>query len=241
LSKGIFITGTDTGVGKTVVSAVIVRALMSRRIKVGVMKPVETGCIDENGVLIPADGVFLKKMAEADDSIDLIAPVRFEHPLAPMVASQLKGMSVEIDRIISAYKNLADKYDFLIVEGIGGLLVPVTKLRTPNSEPRTYFVIDIIKDLKLPVIVVSRPTLGTINHTLLTVSHAQREGIKVLGVIINCNEPLKGSIAEKTNPDVLRELSHVPVLGIIPYIENITADTLDEIASGVIDIEALQL
>ncbi|MBA4349442.1 MAG: dethiobiotin synthase [Thermodesulfovibrio sp.] len=240
MSKGIFITGTDTDVGKTVVSALIARAFISRGIKVGVMKPVETGCINDKGILIPPDGVFLKKMAQVDDSIDLIVPVRFEHPLAPMVASQLGGTSVEVDRLINAYKNLSNKYDFVVVEGIGGLLVPLTRIGYRGGGS-CYFVSDLVKELKLPLIIVTRPTLGTINHTLLTVNHALKENIKVPGIIINCNEPSKDGIAEKTNPGVLKELSPVPVLGIVPYIENITADTLDEIALKVIDIDVLQL
>jgi dethiobiotin synthetase len=251
LSKGIFITGTDTGVGKTIVSAAIIRALIKKGIRVGAMKPVETGCKksedrSENESLIPSDGMFLKEMAEMDDSIDLVTPIRFENPLAPMVASEMElgVQSYEsgaqgLKKIFDAYAELSNKYDFMIVEGVGGLLVPITKLQTPNLELKTYFVIDLVKDLKLPVVVVARPTLGTINHTLLTVNYSLKEGLDVIGVIINHHNPPTGDIAEKTNPDVLKELCPVPVIGILPYIKDITLDNIEDAATRYIPVNSI--
>jgi dethiobiotin synthetase len=257
LSRGIFITGTDTGVGKTIVSAAIIRAMMRRGIRVGAMKPIETGCkkTGDRGQktedrLIPSDGVFLKEMAEMDDPIDLVTPIRFEQPLAPMVASDMELTPLERDfltglrvkslefgvqamkKVFNAYEKLSEKYDFLVVEGVGGLLVPILKRqRAKGKKQEVYFVVDLIKDLKLPVVVVARPTLGTINHTLLTVNHALKEGIDVLGVIINCHNPPEGSIAEKTNPDVLRELCPAPVIGMLPYIKDITLNNIEDVAA----------
>lgn len=232
MSKGIFITGTDTGVGKTIVSAAIIRALVKKGIKVGAMKPIETGCASKLRVkeLIPSDGIFLKDAAGMDDSIDLIVPIRFEQPLAPMVASDLEKRPVDLNKVFSAYKKLSNKYEFMVVEGVGGLLVPIHRF-TASGVPlhrSAYFVSDLIKDLNLPVIVVARPTLGTINHTLLTVNYALREGLDVLGVIINYHMPPAGDIAEKTNPDVLKELCPVPIIGILPYIGDITKDNIND-------------
>lgn len=235
MSKGIFITGTDTGVGKTIVSAAIIRALTKKGLKVGAMKPLETGCSVGVGVedLIPADGMFLREMAEMDDSINLVTPIRFEQPLAPMVASEIEGRSVELKKIFGAYQTLSKKYDFMVVEGVGGLLVPITLVRQSDSaaekEPSVYFVSDLMKGLKLPIIIVARPTLGTINHTLLTVNHALREGIEVLGVIINYSRPPENDIAEKTNPSVLRKLCPVPVLFEVPFVEDISVKGIDSI------------
>ncbi len=237
LSKGIFITGTDTGVGKTIVSAAIIRALIKKGIKVGAMKPVETGCTEKRGkgqkTLIPSDGMFLRETAEMDDSIDLVTPIRFEFPLAPMVAAELEKRPVDLDKIFSAYGALSKKYDFMVVEGVGGLLVPI------NKRQEAYFVIDLIKDLEFPVIVVARPTLGTINHTLLTVNYALKEGINVLGVIINSHNPPEDSLAEKTNPDVLRKLCPVPVIGMLPYISDVTKDNIEDVAMKCISIESI--
>ena len=169
MSKGIFITGTDTGVGKTIVSAAIIRALIKKGIKVGAMKPMETGCAKTEDRLLPSDGMFLKEMAEMNDSIDLITPIRYEHPLAPMVAAELENRPVNLDSAFRAYNTLSERYELMVVEGAGGLLVPITKLKIQSLKLKTYFFSDLIKDLGLPVIVVVRPTLGTINHTLLTI------------------------------------------------------------------------
>ncbi len=252
LSKGIFITGTDTGVGKTIVSAAIIRALIKKGIKVGAMKPVETGCTEKRGkgqgakgkgqdkTLIPSDGMFLRETAEMDDSIDLVTPIRFEFPLAPMVAAELEKRPVDLDKIFSAYGALSKKYDFMVVEGVGGLLVPINKRQEAKGKRQeAYFVIDLIKDLEFPVIVVARPTLGTINHTLLTVNYALKEGINVLGVIINSHNPPEDSLAEKTNPDVLRKLCPVPVIGMLPYISDVTKNNIEDVAMKCISIESI--
>lgn len=224
LYKGIFITATDTGVGKTITSGLIIRALIQRGIKVGAMKPFETGCLKQNGELIPSDGLFLKRMAEMDDPIELIVPQRFELPLSPLAASKLENKSVLIDKVFQSYGYLTSKYDFVVVEGAGGILVPIYRDENAN---KAVFMSDIIKALNLPLIIISRATLGTINHTLLTVNYALNMGIKVLGVIINFNNPPGSDISEKTNPEILDELSPVPILGVLPYISNITKEQFD--------------
>lgn len=220
--KGIFVAGTDTGIGKTVVSAAIIRALAKTGRRVGAMKPVETGCNEVDGLLIPSDGMFLREMAGMDDSIDIVTPERYKNPVAPMIAAGLENRPVNLDRVSDAFKKLSRKYEFVVVEGVGGLLVPINK---------NYFVSDLIRGLRLPVVVVARALLGTINHTLLTVKQALNEGLDVKGVIINNHCPPENSIAEKTNPDVLRELCPVPVLGVLPYIENVTAEGIEKLSS----------
>lgn len=227
MSKGVFITGTDTGVGKTIVSAVITRALIQKGIKSGVMKPIETGCSERNGLMVPTDGMFLREMAGMNDSIDLLTPVRYKNPLAPLVAAEIENRPVDIDAITSAYEVLSGKYDFIVVEGVGGLLVPIAR------RERIFFVSDLIKKLALPVIIVARPGLGTINHTLLTVHHALREGLNVTGVIINHNTPPENSLAEKTNPEVLSDLCPVPIIGTLPYMSEITKVNIDRIAEAI--------
>jgi len=256
MSKGIFITGTDTGIGKTIVSAAIIRALIKKGIKVGAMKPMETGCTKTEDrslppnvfiwgqktdvKLLPSDGMFLKEMAEMDDTIDLIVPIRYEYPLAPMVAAKLEDRPINLDLAFRAYNILSEKYEFMVVEGAGGLLVPITKLKIQNSKFKTYFFSDLIKDLKLPIIVVARPSLGTINHTLLTVREAERCGLEVAGIIINYSRPPENTAAEKTNPEVLRELCPAPVLSEIPFIEHISMKEINsvEISDHALDIIA---
>jgi len=238
MSKGIFVTATDTGVGKTIASAAIVRALKQHGIKTGAMKPIETGCYCKEGILEPADGKLLKALAGMDDPLELITPVRFEAPLAPHIASQVGGLPVDLEKIFAAYGTLCRKYDFMVIEGIGGVLVPLAG-KTTSKTLRIYFVIDLIKELKLPAVVVTRPSLGTINHTLLTVSQLLKAGIDVAGLIINFNSPAEGTIAEKTNPQALRELCPVPIIGVIPWLKDISAESIEARAADCIHLDTL--
>ncbi len=211
MHKGIFITGTDTGVGKTFVTIGLLRAFNEMGLKVCPMKPVETGCKVQKGKLIPEDTFNLIKVTEINEPIDLINPYRFRQSLAPAVAAELEGTIISREKIISAYRKLSNKYDLTIVEGAGGIMVPVY---------RKYFFIDLIKDLNLPILVVARPGLGTLNHTLLTLEVAKSRGINVLGVIINCSSKTKNDASVQTNPEVIERSGGVPVMGIIPYFKN---------------------
>ncbi len=233
MKKGIFITATDTGVGKTVVSGMIIRAMVLRGIKVAAMKPFETGCQRQGGKLVPSDGLFLRDMAEMDDSIDIVTPVRFELPLAPIIASKLEKKPVDLEKFSSAYEYLRNRYNFMVIEGVGGIHVPIAYGKgEPHFEKLSViYVSDIIKKLNLPVIIVSRPTLGTINHTLLTVEHALKKGLKVLGIIINYNNAPGADISEETNPHIIAELSPTPVLGILPHCPNFDKDKIDNYVS----------
>ncbi len=221
MPNGFFVTGTDTGVGKTVVAGALIMALRARGINTGGMKPVETGCKRINGTLIPSDGTFLKQIALMDDPIEHITPFCFETPAAPSVASEIEKKDIDIRLIKERFQNLQKKYQTVIAEGLGGLLVPLK---------RDYFVIDLVRELALPLIIVSRPSLGTINHTLLTVNYALKEGIKVAGIIINFSNRPENTAAEKTNPAVIRKLSPVPVIGTFPYLENLENDTIEKAA-----------
>jgi dethiobiotin synthetase len=236
MSEDIFVTATDTGVGKTIVSAAIIRALKKAGINVGAMKPLETECVIEDGVMVPADGSFLRNAAGMSDSIDLVTPIRYKLPLAPYTASLKEGVPVKMESVFKAYKQLSAKYDFMVVEGIGGILVPLTR----NQSGEVYYVTDLIKDLRLPAVVVARLLLGTINHTLLTVSKLIDEGIEVKGVIVSHSTPSQGTIAEETNLEMLRELLPVPVIGVVPYLKDITIKGIDAEATECIEIESLK-
>jgi len=237
MKTGYFITGTDTGVGKTIVTAAILRSFIKKGLKVGAMKVIETGCINKDGILLPSDGMFLRDMAEMNDSLDLITPVKLENPLSPLVASRLEDVEIDIERIFKSFEALKKKYEYLLVEGVGGLMVPLVKEEKKKSA--FYFVRDLIKDMKLPVILVTRPALGTINHTLLTLEALKNKKIPVKGYIINFSEPAKNDIAEKTNPQILKELIDVPCLGVLPYLTELNKDKIGETAIKNFDIEAL--
>src|SRR3990170_2880007 len=211
MHKGIFITGTDTGVGKTFVALGLINALKEKGFNVCPMKPVETGCRTKKGKLIPEDTMNLIKASGIKEAVDVINPYRFKHPLAPSVAAELEGKLIKKEKIFSAYNYLSKKYDITIVEGAGGIMVPLYK---------KYLFLDFISDINLPIIIVSRPGLGTINHTLLTIEIAKSRGIKILGVIINYAGQIKNDISVKTNPKIIESIGGIPLVGIVPYLRS---------------------
>lgn len=207
MEKGIFITGTDTGVGKTVVAAAIARAVSSMGVDVGIMKPIETGCHKRNGKIIPPDALYLRKAARASDPFELITPYVYHAPLAPRAASLLEKKEIDLETILLTYDQLRQRHPFLIVEGVGGLMVPLTSGADVS---------DLIRLFDLPVLLVARSGLGTINHTLLTLHRGKELGIRFLGVLFNRSVPAI-SLADKTNPATLAERTDVPLLGTLPY------------------------
>lgn len=205
--SGIFITGTDTGVGKTFIAGALARFLWAEGVDVGVMKPIETGCGRKR---IPADAIYLKKSAKVNDPIASITPYCFKDALAPWPASIKEKKKIEIKKILAAYERLCAKHSFMIVEGLGGLLVPITE---------QIDVVDLILAMKLPVLLVARAGLGTLNHTRLTLEYGRSRGISFIGIILNQTQPSQ-TIADKTNPGILAKKSNVPIIGCLPYIQD---------------------
>jgi len=213
IKAGVFVTGTDTGVGKTVVAAGLVRGFAAMALDVGVMKPIAAGCYrspraDGGFELRSEDADWLVEAAKTGDNLELVCTVRFELPLAPLTAARLAAQEVSIEQILGAYKTLRERHEFLVVEGVGGLMVPIRQ---------DYFVADMIKDMKLPAVVVARPGLGTLNHTILTVKYAKSQGIGVLGIIVNHAEREDRSQAAETNIPILEECCGIPVLQVVPH------------------------
>ena len=207
MKKGVFIAGTDTGVGKTTIAAGLARFLKNRGIDVGVMKPVETGCSCIKEELVPRDSLLLKKAAKVEDELNMINPYRFEKPLAPLVAAEMEGGEINLRRLKSCFYNLKKRHQFIIVEGIGGLLVPLT--------PRV-FTFDLIRLFNLPIVMVAKNSLGTINHTLLSLKWAETHRVEVIGMILN-NIMEEQGLAEYTNFWALQRLIKIPILGVLPY------------------------
>jgi dethiobiotin synthetase len=206
--KGIFVTGTDTGVGKTYLASGIAAELRHSEVNVGVMKPAETGCSMRGGRLVPSDARCLMKAAGVDDPLALVNPYRFRRPLAPSVAARLAGKNIDPDEIVVAYRELARRHDFMIVEGAGGIMVPLRG---------AYTYLDLALALALPVLIVARPGLGTINHTLLTIAALKERRLAISGIVINHLREQKFGLAEKTNPAVLERISGVKILGTVTY------------------------
>jgi dethiobiotin synthetase len=212
--KGVFVTGTDTGVGKTWIAAGITAVLRRWGLSACYFKPVQSGCPEENGRLIPTDARFAQELAGLAEPLEILTPITLRLPLAPGVAAAREGVTVDLDRIAQARVALAGRYDLLVTEGAGGLYVPL--------KDTDFLVLDMIKWLRAPLIVVARAGLGTINHTVLTVKAAQQAGVPVAGVVIN-RYPEKPSLAEETNPEVIAALTDVPILGKVPEIRDIAS------------------
>lgn len=208
---GVFVTGTDTGVGKTVVTAALGRCLKQAGVDVGVMKPFQTGTALE----ALTDIEFVRKVLGADGLPDEASPVRLPEPLAPLTAALLAGVDIDIDAVKKTFDSLRSRHEFIIVEGAGGLLVPIMK---------DYFMSDLARDFGLPLIIVTRPDLGTINHTLLTVQSARAGGLPVKGIVI-CNFPREPGLAELTNPGLISRYAGCPILGVLKTDETLCVET----------------
>ena len=210
MGKGIFVTGTDTGVGKTFFACGLAALLKKSGYKVGVMKPVETGCDEGGGKLVPQDAAGLKEASGCEIPLEQICPYQFREPLAPSVAAEREAVRIDIDRLVSVYNKISVDHDITLVEGAGGLLVPLLP---------SYTYADFAKVLKLPLIVVAANKLGMINHLLLTLEHASCKGLSVLGYVLNQIES-QPSLAAETNREALVSLTGVPCIGEVPYIED---------------------
>ncbi|MFQ5579891.1 MAG: dethiobiotin synthase [Nitrospiria bacterium] len=208
VANGIFITGTDTGVGKTLVAGAIARLLFSEGIDVGVMKPFESGCRQTREGLLPEDAAYLKLSARSEDPLRLITPYSFQEPLAPYAAALRTNKKIDIARILKAFHQLQKRHTFLVVEGVGGLMVPLTARKD---------LISLILLLKLPVLVVARSGLGTLNHTLLTLGSGAVRGISFSGIVLN--RSTRGlDLSEKSNLEILRKRCNLPVFGPLPFL-----------------------
>ncbi len=199
--SSIFITGTDTEVGKTFITLLLAQYLIEQGIDVGILKPISCGPKKDN------DAVYLKKKLKLKDPLELINPYNLPLPLAPY-ANELhkkKKFRFNKNKIKTALKELEKKHDLVLVEGVGGTLVPITK---------NYLVVDLIKDLKLPTLIVARAGLGTLNHTLLTVEALKKRKIDIIGIVMN---GFKGKLSEKTNPEIIEKLTKIKVIGTVKW------------------------
>ena len=225
MGNGVFVTGTDTGVGKTLVSSALVRRLAQMSCGVGVMKPVETGVQSES--LDQTDAGRLMAAAGVGDALDLVCPYRFHAPLAPFAAASAERRCVDMQDILRPYAQLTERHAFMVVEGAGGLLVPMGQ---------DWSMRDLIARLGLPVLLVGRAGLGGINHALLTLECLRREGIVVLALLLNETAPPSTSVEQEqiaSTVSLLRARGGVPVLGPLPYQARLDEDwpgTIEEVA-----------
>lgn len=202
-------TGTDTAVGKTEVAVQILRMLSADGVRAGAYKPVCSGAVEETGQEVWWDDLErLRKVLGAAWPIEAICPQRFLAPLAPSMAARLEGRQVDFSLAVSGARWWDEQVDFLVVEGAGGLLAPVSDDTS---------VADLASQLGLPMIIVARCGLGTINHTLLTIEAARCRGLKIAGIVLNQSHPADDYSLAEENATEIESRGRIPILGVLKW------------------------
>ena len=225
--KSLFITGTDTDVGKTYVTAGLAVTLRKMGIDVGIMKPFAAGTPQKKGFK-SEDVEILSQAAQVTDPENLMNPQFFKMAASPYTASKSLKVKVNVNSVLSSFKKLSKLHSMLLVEGMGGIMTPILK---------NYFVTNLIKDMKIPTVIVTRSKVGTVNHTIMTCKMCEKYKIPIKGIIIN-NFDSDGYHIKTLKRD-LQSLTGVPILGTIPYIENLSDTSLYKNFKKNIDMKAL--
>ena len=225
--KSLFITGTDTDVGKTYITAGLAVAIRKMGIDVGVMKPFAAGTAQKKGYK-SEDIVILSRAAQACDPENLVNPQFFPIPASPYTAWKNLKIKPKINSVLSSFKSLSKIHSMMLVEGMGGIMTPILK---------NYFVTDLIKDMKIPAILVTRTKVGTVNHTIMTVKMCEKYKIPIKGIIINDFDSDGYKVKELTRD--LKSLTGVPILGSIPFINDLSDASLYRIFKKNLDFKLL--
>jgi len=225
--KSLFITGTDTDVGKTYIIAGLAVVIRKMGIDVGVMKPFAAGKAQKKGYK-SKDIVIISKAAQACDPESLVNPQFFPIPASPYTAWKNLKTKPKISTILSSFKKLSKLHDILLVEGMGGIMTPILK---------DYYITNLIKEMKIPAVIVTRSKIGTVNHTIMTVKMCEKYKIPIKGIIINDFDSNGYKIKELTRD--FKSLTKVPVLGSIPFITNFTNNSLYRIFKKSINFKLL--
>ena len=209
-SRGLFITATDTGVGKTVVVAALALALQQKGVNVAVMKPIESGLHSSHPGT--SDAERLRALVMPAHALESVALYRLAYPLAPLAAARMAGVTIDMSSIVSSYQELSSHHDFILVEGVGGVMAPISSESTVR---------DLIRDLGLSSLLVGRTGLGGINHMLLGLEALHAHHIEVVGIVFNHSTQEPDSETQKlqhhSTIDLVRELSDIPVFGPLKF------------------------
>jgi len=224
VSRGLFVTGTDTGVGKTLVSCAILAALRKRGARIGVFKPAETGCLPgPDGRLRGADATRLRAAAGLAQPLGSVATALYAVPAAPLVAAEAAGEAIDPPSLRKGFDAVADGTDAVLVEGAGGLLVPIAE---------GFTTADLMEALDLPILVVVGSKLGCLNHALLTLEALEQRKLSVAGWVLNHAEAgPEDAHAVVTNRATLSRFTRQPDLGSLPYLRPHAAEDLRELAA----------
>lgn len=215
--KSLFVTGTDTDVGKTYVTAGLAVFLRKSGVDVGVMKPFAAGLKQKTGFKSEDVGI-LANASETNDPENLINPQFFPIPASPYTAWKNLKIKPKVNSILSSFKELKKIHEMILVEGIGGIMTPILK---------DYFVSDLIKDMKIPSVIVCRTKVGTINHTIMTIKMCEKYRIPLRGIIINDFDSDGYNVKELTRD--LKGLTGIPILGSVPFIEDLSDESISKI------------
>ena len=216
-SKGIFITGTDTDVGKTYISAMIMKSLVKSNINATYFKAALSGADEIEKKLIPGDAKYVCDISGIDSNYDEMVSYTFKTAVSPHLASVIEDKEVKLEKIKYDFENLSNKYEFILAEGSGGIVCPI---KIDDSE--CILLEDIIKLLGFEVLVVARSSVGTINHTVLTVKYLEEKNIKIRGIILN--EYDKNNIVHVDNAKAIEKLTNVNIVAFIPKYQNESDD-----------------
>lgn len=223
--NGLFVTGTDTGIGKTVLSALLLAELRRRGINAAPMKPVQTGCgildtrcstldqassIKHQTLSVPDldYSLSMASMEVSEEDYQNMSPYTFEPACSPHLAAEMAGVGIDIAELVIAARTLMSEYEFVIAEGAGGVLVPLNSCET---------MLDLMQALKFPILLVARPGLGTINHTLLSIRALRADGFDIAGIVLVAGTEDKPGFIEEDNIATIEHFGKIPVLGTIPY------------------------
>jgi dethiobiotin synthetase len=211
--SALFVTGTDTGVGKTLVTAAIAAALAEDGVRVAVAKPVETGCTSRDGRLFPQDAAALATAARSADPLEAICPYRFADPLAPALAAERAGRAIDREALVVGLRERIAAHEAVLIEGAGGLLVPITPIFTYA---------DLAAALGVPVLLVVGSRLGAVNHALLSLEALDRRRLETRGYVLN-RLVAGADLVVETNRDLLRSLTAARCLGELPWVDDAPA------------------
>ncbi|MBC2580966.1 dethiobiotin synthase [Clostridium sp. DJ247] len=204
MSNGLFVIGTDTDVGKTFVTAGITYVLRKNNYNACSFKPVQSGGILRDEKLLPGDVEFVKNVTQINENYGVMNSYCFKAAVSPHLAAEMENISISKNKILEDYKKLKEKYDYVVVEGAGGTIVPLIRNK--------YYIYDLIKDLDIPVVIVAGSGIGTINHTALTVNFIKSKGIEIKGLIINGHN---NSFYEDDNIEVIRNITGLEIVSVI--------------------------
>lgn len=228
MGKAIFIAGTDTDVGKTFITAGLNYCFKKANYKCCSYKPIQSGGIQNNGSLISGDIEFIKKVAQVDEPYEKMNSYCLKEAVSPHLAAELENVQIDKKKILEKFNYLKEKYQYTLVEGAGGLIVPLIRDK--------YYIYHLIKHLNLPVLLVARAGVGTINHTSLTCEFAKHNDINIKGIIIN---GYTNNFCEKDNIEIIEKITDIPIVSIMPKIKTNSLSDIKSHYQKHIDIDKI--